>query len=231
MVWLLKRGIASDRLTAMGYGESRLLNRCSNGVNCSEYEHELNRRSVFRIVANDLEKVRVQSDLNRSVIVKDSPENVSDQASDQVTDQVSEVAPTVSSENIDKPKSIDSEELKETPIAEFIVKTEETQDKEQSETIEKDESVNVQPSDNYDFSSSNTKVIYTVQISANKGNDKTLKFNKIDGVFSNYYDDNYKRYFSGVFNNENEARLHQKSLVIKGFKDCYMVRLKGNKKF
>ena len=56
----------------MGYGESRLLNRCSNGVNCSEYEHELNRRSVFRIVANDLEKVRVQSDLNRSVVINDS---------------------------------------------------------------------------------------------------------------------------------------------------------------
>ena len=68
MVWLLKRGILQTDLP-MGYGESRLLNRCSNGVNCSEYEHELNRRSVFRIVANDLEKVRVQSDLNRSVVI------------------------------------------------------------------------------------------------------------------------------------------------------------------
>lgn len=230
MVWLLKRGIASDRLTAMGYGESRLLNRCSNGVNCSEYEHELNRRSVFRIVANDLEKLRVQSDLNRSVIINDSPENISGQASDQVIDQVLEVVPTVSSENINKPKSNDSEELIETPIAEVIDTTEDIKDKKKSETIKKNESVNVQPSDNYDFSSSNTKVIYSVQISAHKGNDKTLKFNKIDGVFSNYYNDNYKRYFSGVFNNENEARLHHKSLVIKGFKDCYVVRLKGNKK-
>jgi outer membrane protein OmpA-like peptidoglycan-associated protein len=230
MVWLLKRGISSGRLTAMGYGESRLLNRCSNGVNCSEYEHELNRRSVFRIVANDLEKLRVQSDLNRSVIVNNSPENISDQTSDLVTDQVTEVLPTVSSENIDKPKSNDSVELIETPIAQVIDTTDDIKDKEQSETIKKNESVNVQPSDNYDFSSSNTKVIYTVQISAHKGNNKTLKFNKIDGVFSNYYDDNYKRYFSGVFNNENEARLHQKSIVIKGFKDCYVVRLKGNKK-
>lgn len=230
MVWLLKRGIASDRLTAMGYGESRLLNRCSNGVNCSEYEHELNRRSVFRIVANDLEKLRVQSDLNRSVIINDSLENISGQASDQVIDQVLEVVPTVSSESINKPKSNDSEELIETPIAEVIDTTEDIKDKEKSETIKKNESVNVQPSDNYDFSSSNTKVIYSVQISAHKGNDKTLKFNKIDGVFSNYYNDNYKRYFSGVFNNENEARLHHKSLVIKGFKDCYVVRLKGNKK-
>ena len=57
----------------MGYG-SRLLNRCSNGVNCSEYEHELNRRSVFRIVANDLEKVRVQSDCESFCSYNDSSE-------------------------------------------------------------------------------------------------------------------------------------------------------------
>ena len=29
---------------------------------------------------------------------------------------------------------------------------------------------------------------------------------------------------------KNDARSHQKSLVNKGFKDCYVVRLKGNKK-
>ena len=73
-------------------------------------------------------------------------------------------------------------------------------------------------------------MIYSVQISAHKGNKKTLKFNKIDSVFSNYYDDNYKRYFSGIYDNENDARLHPKSLVNKGFKDCYIVILKGNKK-
>ena len=222
MVWLLKRGIASNRLTAMGYGESRLLNRCSNGVNCSEYEHELNRRSVFRIVANDLEKVRVQSDLNRSVVINDSPKKVSINETD--------IVPIVSSENSDESQSIDLEEVKEMRTSESSPKIKELEDKVQSESIAKNESVKVESFDNYDFSPSNTKVIYSVQISAHKGNDKTLKFNKIDGVFSNYYDDNYKRYFSGIYDNENDARLHQKSLVNKGFKDCYIVRLKGNKK-
>ena len=198
MVWLLKRGIASNRLTAMGYGESRLLNRCSNGVNCSEYEHELNRRSVFRIVANDLEKVRVQSDLNRSVVINDSPKKVSINETD--------VVPIVSSENSDESQSIDLEEVKEMRTSESSPKIEELEDKVQSESITKNESVKVESLDNYDFSPSNTKVIYSVQISAHKGNDKTLKFNKIDGVFSNYYDDNYKRYFSGMYDNENDAR-------------------------
>ncbi len=45
-------GIDRSRLQGKGYGETRLLNRCSNGVPCGEYEHQQNRRSEFIIVAN-----------------------------------------------------------------------------------------------------------------------------------------------------------------------------------
>ncbi|MBU3682167.1 MAG: OmpA family protein [Flavobacterium sp.] len=47
MAWLVKRGIASARLSGRGYGESQLTNRCSDGVPCSEDEHQANRRSEF----------------------------------------------------------------------------------------------------------------------------------------------------------------------------------------
>lgn len=43
-------GISRARLTSQGYGESQLRNRCSNGVPCSESEHQLNRRSEFIVV-------------------------------------------------------------------------------------------------------------------------------------------------------------------------------------
>ncbi|UTN03197.1 OmpA family protein [Flavobacterium bizetiae] len=49
--WLTKNGIASNRLTGKGYGESQLLNKCSDGVSCTEAEHQLNRRSEFIIVS------------------------------------------------------------------------------------------------------------------------------------------------------------------------------------
>lgn len=49
MQWLVQKGVERGRLTAKGYGESRLLNQCGNGVRCSEEEHELNRRSMFII--------------------------------------------------------------------------------------------------------------------------------------------------------------------------------------
>lgn len=47
--WLVGKGIDAKRLTAKGYGESQLVNQCSNGVNCTAEEHQLNRRSMFII--------------------------------------------------------------------------------------------------------------------------------------------------------------------------------------
>lgn len=48
--YILRNGISSTRISsATGYGESRLKNKCSNNVKCSEAEHSINRRSDFII--------------------------------------------------------------------------------------------------------------------------------------------------------------------------------------
>jgi outer membrane protein OmpA-like peptidoglycan-associated protein len=47
--WLVKNGIDATRLTAKGYGERELVNKCSDDVTCSEEEHQANRRSEFII--------------------------------------------------------------------------------------------------------------------------------------------------------------------------------------
>ena len=49
--WIVKQGIDKKRLKAKGYGETRLVNGCSNGVPCTEEEHQENRRSEFIVVA------------------------------------------------------------------------------------------------------------------------------------------------------------------------------------
>nr|WP_299346002.1 OmpA family protein [Allomuricauda sp.] len=49
LIWLVDNGINPIRLSAKGYGETKLLNRCSNGVRCSDKDHQLNRRSMFII--------------------------------------------------------------------------------------------------------------------------------------------------------------------------------------
>ncbi|OWP74064.1 OmpA family protein [Flavobacterium oreochromis] len=54
MAWLVKNGIAKDRLTGRGYGESQLVNNCAceptNESSCTEEQHQANRRSEFIIV-------------------------------------------------------------------------------------------------------------------------------------------------------------------------------------
>ncbi|MBL1279257.1 MAG: OmpA family protein [Fluviicola sp.] len=39
-----------NRITGKGFGESQLINRCKNGVRCSEKEHQENRRTEFKII-------------------------------------------------------------------------------------------------------------------------------------------------------------------------------------
>ncbi|THV59072.1 flagellar motor protein MotB [Flagellimonas alvinocaridis] len=47
--YMISKGIAADRLQSEGFGESRLVNECANGVPCSSEQHQLNRRSEFII--------------------------------------------------------------------------------------------------------------------------------------------------------------------------------------
>lgn len=47
-----KGGIESHRVKGIGFGETQLVNECSNGVKCSENQHQQNRRSEFIIISN-----------------------------------------------------------------------------------------------------------------------------------------------------------------------------------
>lgn len=49
--YLISKGIDVARIkSAIGYGETRLTNKCANGVKCSEGEHFANRRSDFIVI-------------------------------------------------------------------------------------------------------------------------------------------------------------------------------------
>jgi len=48
--YIISKGISSDRIFGKGYGETKLLNNCSNGVRCKEYKHQINRRTEFTII-------------------------------------------------------------------------------------------------------------------------------------------------------------------------------------
>ncbi|MDT0648917.1 OmpA family protein [Autumnicola edwardsiae] len=47
MDYLLDNGLDQNRISGRGYGETEILNDCTNGVSCHEKQHEVNRRSEF----------------------------------------------------------------------------------------------------------------------------------------------------------------------------------------
>jgi outer membrane protein OmpA-like peptidoglycan-associated protein/tetratricopeptide (TPR) repeat protein len=47
--YIVSQGIDAGRITAKGYGEHQLTNKCADGVKCTEAEHQLNRRTEVRV--------------------------------------------------------------------------------------------------------------------------------------------------------------------------------------
>tara|TARA_R110001583_G_scaffold49099_1_gene153780 strand:- start:38680 stop:40590 length:1911 start_codon:yes stop_codon:yes gene_type:complete len=49
--YIVSNGIDAERITKYeGFGETQLVNKCSNGIKCSKEEHQLNRRTEFVIL-------------------------------------------------------------------------------------------------------------------------------------------------------------------------------------
>ncbi|MFK7784558.1 MAG: OmpA family protein [Crocinitomicaceae bacterium] len=48
--FLTKAGVSADRLKSAGYGETQLVNGCKNGVKCSDEDHQMNRRTEFKVL-------------------------------------------------------------------------------------------------------------------------------------------------------------------------------------
>ena len=48
--YIVSKGIVKNRISAKGYGETKLLNKCGNKIECPEEEHAKNRRLEFNII-------------------------------------------------------------------------------------------------------------------------------------------------------------------------------------
>lgn len=50
--YIIDKGINTERIIAKGFGETKLLNNCTDGVICSDDEHAVNRRLEFKLIFN-----------------------------------------------------------------------------------------------------------------------------------------------------------------------------------
>ena len=57
--YVISKGISPSRVSGIGFGESMPVNRCRDGVPCTEAEYQANRRTEFRIInpPNDVEVI------------------------------------------------------------------------------------------------------------------------------------------------------------------------------
>ena len=53
--YLVSKGIDSSRVRAVGFGEAQLRNSCVDGVNCSEEDHQYNRRTQVKVIGLDVQ--------------------------------------------------------------------------------------------------------------------------------------------------------------------------------
>jgi len=64
VAYIISNGINPSRIKGRGYGESQLLNQCTDGASCTEAEHQVNRRTEFRITGIDkVESEKKNADL------------------------------------------------------------------------------------------------------------------------------------------------------------------------
>lgn len=82
--WLVKKGIAGERIQAVGYGETKILNKCVNDIECTDDEHRFNRRTEFKIVSGPtsikIEKKRLKGSKEEGEVINNSSDAVKETA-------------------------------------------------------------------------------------------------------------------------------------------------------
>ena len=73
--WMVAHGIKENRIEAVGYGERNILNDCINGIDCTDEQHRVNRRTEFKIISGPTTIEVKKSDLGDQK-KKESPSKI-----------------------------------------------------------------------------------------------------------------------------------------------------------
>jgi len=89
--YLVSRGINASRVSGKGYGETQLMNNCSNGVDCTEAQHALNRRSEFIILNENETPEEVRGKIAEDNDLEEPIEETKTEVSNQIKKAETEV--------------------------------------------------------------------------------------------------------------------------------------------
>jgi outer membrane protein OmpA-like peptidoglycan-associated protein/tetratricopeptide (TPR) repeat protein len=195
--YIIQKGIEPSRIKAKGYGESKLTNRCADGVPCSEEEHQANRRTEFTVTEFNAPSEITRFDMSKL--------NAGDEISVSMLDK--DFFCTDKKENADsglpaKDTAVsDSKTIKETP------KTAPANANELSKNGPITYRVQI-------FTLSRFLPLNSSEFV----NFKDIQYFKEDGLY---------KYTAGIFDTYEEARSYREILVKMGFADIFVVKFEN----
>lgn len=249
--YIVLQGIEPKRITAKGYGESQLINQCSNGVPCSPGEHQANRRTEFKVTgfsdaeANagyDMSKFKGDEEIPVYMFDRDFFINcLQEKKMDKYTEAPASENLTTPAENKVQPVVAIPvpEEKKVVPVTKKVKEKPATEQKPlEKQAVTENVPVKKEPQvspaeENRTTATASVSgaVSYRVQLLA-LSKEKSLldpEFELLEDV-QMYVEDGLYKYTSGVFNTHAEAISYRSTMVQLGYTDAFVVSFSNGKR-
>ena len=252
--YIVLHGVDADRITAKGYGESQLINHCTDGVPCSPREHQANRRTEFKITGFSKTSNNPDYDMSKFKSGEEIPaylldhdffiDCLQDRRMKKTTAPADETKVINTSQNkvqtsVKTPAKL-AKPAKEVTAAEplkaekqnvpekSVTKTEPVIVKKQEKVIEQAKDMN-QPKSEATVATG--AVTYRVQVYA-LNREKMLTDEEFEGLedVQMYVEDGMYKYTTGIFKTHAEA-IHYRNLMVQaGFNDAFVVTFTNGKR-
>lgn len=221
--YIVLQGIDASRISAKGYGESRLVNHCSDGVYCTPEEHQANRRTEFRVTGYNSYDTRNTFDMEKFVDGEIIPVYMFDRdffincLQDKMSDK-KVTSPSVST-SAQAPSSTAATAFQPVKQSECVTLPSRTET-EPVKPVKQDESA-----------LENGDVTYRVQLFA-LSKDKPLsdpEFQGLEQVYM-YRQNGLFKFTAGLFTDMEQARRYRNYVLNLGFSDAFVVTfINGNR--
>ena len=213
--YLVQQGIAPSRLKAVGYGETRLANRCADGVTCTEAEHQTNRRTMFTVTSLQPRDSTARSDVMQFNVGDEVPIDLFDKNFFvSCTQYILQEEPSNAIAGNTTVLAIDNEKQP-------------ARTKDTTAVVLKTEYIRIPAI----IATYPDVVTYRVQLFAYS------KFSPLNSAalaglrnVQYYEEEDLFKYTAGIFNTAREARDYRDQLIGKGFGDAFLVAFKTGKR-
>ncbi|MFZ4546168.1 MAG: OmpA family protein [Bacteroidales bacterium] len=202
--YIIDEGININRILAKGYGESQLLNKCADGVDCTAEEHQENRRTEFKVISLTPKETIPEYNLSNFTDGEERADYVFPEGffNNCFLDKPIENVATTAA----LPIIVDTMPFKAANEDQIPI----------TETKKQETKAVAEPAQSYK---------YRVQI-LSLTKQKSLHDPEFRGLkdVRQYIEENYYKYSSGLFSTKTEAQEYRNKMVKLGFTDAFVVK-------